>query len=60
MKRKTERLKRLSAHGMSLEQLIRCVMSADPKPLWEQEKREREEKRRRNVTKKSERKNPNR
>ena len=43
-KKRTERLKRLSAQGMSLEELIRCVMSADPKPLWEQEKREREEK----------------
>jgi len=44
MKPKNERLKPLSAQGMSLEELIRCVMSADPKPLWEQEKREREEK----------------
>jgi len=44
MKSKNERLKPLSAQGMSLEELIKCVMSADPKPLWEQEKREREEK----------------
>ena len=44
MKHKTERLKKLSAYGMSLEQLIRCVMSADPKPLWEEEKAERERK----------------
>ncbi len=44
MKAKRERLKRLSAYGMSTEDLIRCIMSADPKPLWEQEKREREEK----------------
>ncbi len=44
MKEKPERLKRLSAYGMSLEEVIRCVMSADPKPLWEQEKRKREEK----------------
>jgi hypothetical protein len=44
MKRKNERLKRLSAQGMSLEELIQHVMSADPKPLWEQEKRERERK----------------
>lgn len=49
MKAKTERLKKLSAHGVSLEDLIRCVLSADPKPLWEQERREREKKRRRNV-----------
>ena len=41
MKNKTERLKKLSAQGMSLEELIRCVMSADPKPLWEQEKAKR-------------------
>lgn len=41
-KAKAERLKRLSAEGMSLPELIRCVMSADPKPLWEEEKRERE------------------
>jgi len=41
-KNKAERLKRLSAQGMSLEELIRCVMSADPRPLWEQEKRERD------------------
>jgi len=39
-----ERLKPLSAQGMSLEELIRCVMSADPKPLKEREKKEREEK----------------
>jgi hypothetical protein len=43
-KNRVERLKRLSAQGMSLEQLIKCVMSADPKPLWEQEKQVREEK----------------
>lgn len=42
-KKKAERLKKLSAHGMSLEELIRCVLSADPKPLWEQEKAEREQ-----------------
>ncbi len=44
MKPKNERLKPLSAQGMSLEELIRCVMSADPKPLWDKEKKEREEK----------------
>jgi hypothetical protein len=44
MKTKRERLKPLTAQGMSLEELIRCVMSADPMPLKEQEKREREEK----------------
>ncbi|MGO9118023.1 MAG: hypothetical protein ACLQPD_10475 [Desulfomonilaceae bacterium] len=44
MKEKSERLKRLSAQGMSLEELIRCVMSADPKPLWEKEKQKRKEK----------------
>lgn len=41
---KTERLKRLSAQGMSLEQLIKCVMSADPRPLWEEEKAARKQK----------------
>lgn len=41
MKPKKERLKRLCAYGMSPEDLIRCVLSADPKPLWEQEKEER-------------------
>jgi hypothetical protein len=44
MKAKNERLKPLSAQGMSLEELIKCVMSADPKPMWEQEKKGREEK----------------
>jgi hypothetical protein len=44
MAEKRERLKKLSAQGMSLPELIRCVMSADPQPLWEQEKRDREEK----------------
>jgi hypothetical protein len=48
MKVKTERLRRLSAQGMSLIELIRCVMSADPKPLWEQEKRKREAKQTKN------------
>ena len=43
-KNRAERLKKLSAHGMSLEELIRCVLSADPKPLWEQEKAERKAK----------------
>lgn len=43
-KNRAERLKKLSAHGMSLEELIRCVLSADPKPLWEQEKEERKAK----------------
>jgi len=43
-KKRAERLKRLSAEGMSLEELIRCVTSADPKPLWEKEKAEREAK----------------
>ncbi len=40
-KSRAERLRRLSAQGMSLEELIRCVMSADPKPLWEKEKADR-------------------
>lgn len=44
MEEKNERLKKLSAHGMTLEELIRCVMSADPKPLREQEKEERKRK----------------
>lgn len=44
-KAKAERLRRLSAEGMSLPELVRCIMSADPKPLWEEEKREREAKR---------------
>ncbi len=43
-KNKAERLKRLSTQEMSLDQLVECVMSADPKPLREQEKRERAEK----------------
>ncbi len=43
-KNRAERLKRLSAQGISLEELIKCVMSADPKPLWEQEKQERGQK----------------
>jgi len=53
MKRKAERLKKLSAHGMSLEELIRCVLSADPKPLWEQEKEERKRKEEEKATKKA-------
>ncbi len=52
-KKRSERLKRLSSEGMTLEELIRCVMSADPKPLWEQEKREREEKKERKRKKKA-------
>lgn len=44
MKSKTDRLKKLSAHGMSLEEVIRNVMSADPKPLREAEKAERKKK----------------
>ncbi len=48
MKSKADRLKKLSAHGMSLEELIRCVMSVDPMPLWEKEKAERQEKEEKN------------
>jgi hypothetical protein len=51
-KNRAERLKRLSAQGMSLEELIRCVMSADPKPLWEQEKEERKAKKEKKAKKK--------
>lgn len=43
-KKRTEMLERLSAHEMSMEELIESVMAVDPKPLWDQEKREREEK----------------
>ncbi len=41
---KKERLKRLSFYGHKLEDVIRTVMQVDPKPLWEEEKRRREEK----------------
>jgi len=51
-KARAERLKRLSAQGMSLQELIKCVMSADPRPLWEKEKRGREEKEERKRKKK--------
>ena len=44
MKPKTERLKRLSAYGMSLEELIRCVMSADMTAFREAEKAKRKAK----------------
>ncbi|MGB6063720.1 MAG: hypothetical protein WBG50_02865 [Desulfomonilaceae bacterium] len=44
MENKKERLKRLSFYGHSLEDVIRAVMQVDPKPLWEEEKRLREEK----------------
>jgi len=53
-KNRAEMLKKLSADGMSLEELTRCLMSADPKPLREQEKAERDAKER-NKAKKSER-----
>jgi hypothetical protein len=43
-KDRVERLKRLSAPGMSLQDLIRCVMSADARPLLEREKEERQRK----------------
>lgn len=52
MKKKNERLKPLSAQGMSLPELIKCVMSADPKPLWEEEKLEREKKKAEKKTRK--------
>jgi len=38
-KNRAERLEKLSADGMSLEELIRCLRSADPKPVGKQEKR---------------------
>ncbi len=45
-KDRAERLKRLSAQGMSLEDLIRHVMSADMQPFWEEEKAKRKTKER--------------
>jgi hypothetical protein len=44
MKKGSERLKRLSCYGMTLEDLLRQVMAVDPKPLWEEEKAERKKK----------------
>ena len=43
---KKERLKPLSFYGHSLEDVIRAVMQVDPKPLWEEERRLREERKR--------------
>ncbi|MBI4965723.1 MAG: hypothetical protein HY913_20770 [Desulfomonile tiedjei] len=43
-KNRAERLKKLSAQGMSLEELATCVLAADPKPLWEEEKAKRKAK----------------
>jgi hypothetical protein len=42
--KKKERLKPQSFYGYSLEDVLRAVMHVDPKPLWEEEKRERERK----------------
>jgi len=53
MKEKPERLKPLSAQGMSFDELIRCVLSADPRPLWEQEKEERKNKEKKRSKKKN-------
>ncbi len=39
-----ERLKPLSFYGHELEDVIRAVLKVDPKPLWKEEKRRREEK----------------
>lgn len=40
-KKRTDRLKKLSAEGITMEELIGCVISMDPEPLWEQKKAER-------------------
>jgi hypothetical protein len=45
-KNRAKRLEKLSADGMSLEELIRCLRSADPKPVGKQEKKRTKGKRR--------------
>jgi hypothetical protein len=55
-KDRNERLKKLSTEGMNLEELVQCVMSADPELLREQEKREKEEKAAKKRAKKEKRK----
>jgi hypothetical protein len=44
MKRKTERLKRLSCYRMDTKEFIRRMLEVDPKPLWEEGKADRQEK----------------